>query len=145
MLNSRVVLSVIAFLAAIMLIWLLVSLSVLRPIDFAAIGPFQFVYFVLVFVLYVYFWVYFYRRKRGSTTVVDGRTALSASAVVVGGATGYILIHLGVLVPWNAAELATGSFAVFVVLTVLPVLAWLAIFLNSQRRKAAARQGGAQP
>ena len=145
MLNSRVILSVIAFLAAIMLVWLLVSLSVLRPIDFATIGGAQFIYFVLVFIFYVYFWVYFYRRKRGSKTVVDGRAALSASALVVGGATGYILIHLGVLVPWNAANLATGSFAVFVVLTVLPVLAWLVIFLHSQRRKAAARQGNAQP
>ena len=145
MLNSRTALSVIAFLAAIMLIWLLVSLSVLRPIDFAAIGAAQFIYFVLVFVFYVYFWIYFYRRKRGSKTVVDGRTALSASALVVGGATGYILIHLGVIVPWNATELATGSFAVFVALTVLPVLAWLVIFVSSQRRKAAARHGGAQP
>ena len=140
--NSRIILSAIAFVSAIMLIWTLVSLGAIAPIELATIGPIKFAYFVLVFVFYVYYWVYFYNRPRGSKTVVDGRTALSASALIVGGTVGYALIDLGILVPWSSVERSGGNFAIFIACTILPLVAWFVIFLKSRHRRAAADQGG---
>ncbi len=136
MLNSRIFLSIIAFMSAIILIWLLVSFAVLEPIVFATISLIKLIYFTFVVVCYVYFWIYFYRRPRGSKTYVDGRTALSVSAFIVGGSTGYVLIDLGSLAPWNISEFETGSFAIFVAATVLPVMTWLVVFINSWRRRS---------
>jgi uncharacterized membrane protein len=125
-----------------MLIWMLVSLSVLNPVNFDGLGSFKFVYFICVFVFYVYSWIYFYRRPRGSKTLLDGRTALSVSAFILGGATGYALIDFGFIASRNVSELATGSFAIFVGCTVLPIMAWLAVYISTLRRKNAALRSG---
>ena len=125
-----------------MLIWMLVSLSVVDPINFDSLGSFKSVYFICVLVSYVYFWIYFYRRPRGSKTVVDGRTALSVSAFIVGTVTGYALIDVGFIASRNISELATGSFAIFVGCTVLPIMTWLAVYINTLRRKNAALRSG---
>lgn len=138
--NTRISLSVIAFVSSIILVWMLVSLGALEPIEFATINLIKLVYFVFVFVSYVCFWIYFYRRPRGSKTYVDGRAALSVSAFIVGVATGYTLIDFGFLIPLNISELAPGSFAIFVAATVLPVMAWLVVFINTRRRMNFARR-----
>ena len=135
--NSRIVLSVIAFLAAIMLVWLLVSMALLEPVDLETISPLKFVYFFSVLIFYVYFWIYFFRRPRGSKVVVDGRTALSICAFIVGITIGYAVIDYGILVPRNTSELSTGSFGIFVASTVLPALAWLTVFIHTRRRRSA--------
>lgn len=138
--NSRISLSVVAFVSAILLVWMLVSLGALEAIEFATVSLIKLVYFIFVFVGYVYFWIYFYRRPRGSKTYVDGRAALSVSAFIVGVATGYTLIDFGFLIPLNISELAPGSFAIFVAATVLPVMAWLVVFINTRCRMNLARR-----
>ena len=140
--NSRICLSIIAFLSAIMLTWMLVSLSVVDPINFDSLGSLKSVYFICVLVSYVYFWIYFYRRPRGSKTLLDGRTALSVSAFILGAATGYALIDFGFIASRNISELATGSFAIFVGCTVLPIMTWLAVYISTLRRKNAALRSG---
>ena len=139
--NSRITLSVIAFFSAIMLIWLLVSLSVLKPVDLEAISPLEFTYFISVLVVYVYFWFYFFHRPRGSKVVVDGRTALSVCAFIVGFTLGYALIDYRILVPQDTSELSTGGFGIFVASTIVPVLAWLFLYIYTLRRKNAALSG----
>ena len=136
--NSRIFLSIVAFLSAIMVIWMLVSLGVLEPLNFVTLSSFKSVYFVSVFVCYVYFWVYFYRRPRGNKTVLDGRTAMSVCAFIVGGITGYALIDLGIFVPQNTTRLLPGTFAIFVSCTVLPLMIWLAAYVKTLRKRKAA-------
>lgn len=133
--NSRILLSLIAFLSAVMVIWMLVSLGVLDPLQIATLSAPKLVYFVSVSLVYLYFWVYFFRRPRGSKTVVDGRTALSVSAFIVGGTIGYALIDLGIIVPQNTSRLLPWSFAIFVSCTLLPILVWGAVYAKSLRDK----------
>ncbi len=142
--NSRIFLSIIAFLSGFMLIWLLISLVALGPTNIAIVGSFKFVYFVSMFVLYVYFWIYFYRRPRGSKTLLDGRTALSGSAFIVGVATGYTFIDFGFIASRTTSEPATGSFAVFVGCTMLPIMTWLAVYIISMYRRNAALRSEAE-
>jgi len=141
--NSRIYLSIIAFLSGFMLIWLLISLASLGSTNVVVVGSFKFVYFVSMFVLYVYFWIYFYRRPRGSKTLLDGRTALSGSAFILGGATGYAFIDFGFIASRTASELATGSFSIFVGCTVLPIMIWLAVYITTLYRKNAALRSAA--
>ena len=136
--NSRISISIAAVLSGFMLIWLLISWSALGPTDVATVGSFKFVYFVSTFVLFVYFWIYFYRRPRGGKTLLDGRTALSGSAFIVGVATGYAFIDLGFIASRNSPEPAAGSFAAFVGWTMLPIMTWLAVYIISMYRKNAA-------
>jgi len=136
--NSRILLSIIAFLSAVMVIWMLVSLGVLEPLNIETLSPPKLVYFVSVFLIYAYFWAYFFRRPRGSKTVIDGRTALSVSAFIVGGITGFALIELGIIVPQNTSRLLPWSFAAFVSCTLLPILVWGAIYMKTLRDKKVA-------
>lgn len=139
--NSRILLSVFAFLSAVMVIWMLVSVGVLEPLNVATLSPLKFAYFAFVFACYVCFWVYFYRRPRGSRIVLDGRTALSVSAFIVGGVTGYALIELGIFTPLNTKAALPGSIAIFVACTLLPIVIWLAVYAKTLRnRKAALRR-----
>jgi hypothetical protein len=94
----------------------------------------------LVFVFYVYYWVYFYSRPRGSVVVIDGRAALSASALIVGGTVGYALVDLRLLQPWSQAEAGQAHFPYFVTLTLLPLAAWMALFLRTLRKKRLSRR-----
>jgi hypothetical protein len=136
--NSRILLSIIAFLSAVMVIWMLVSLGALEPLNIETLSPPKLAYFVSVFLIYAYFWVYFFRRPRGSKTVIDGRTALSVSAFIVGGISGYALIELEIIVPQNTSRLLPWSFAAFVSCTLLPILVWGAIYVKTLRDKKAA-------
>jgi len=138
--NNRTVLSAVAFLSALMLIWILVSLAVLEPIDFETISPIEYIYFLFVLVVYIYFWIYFYSQPQGSRTFVDGRTELSVSAFFSGVATGYVFVDFGIIVPWDSSELATGSFTTFVACTVIPVMARLVFLISIRRRKSVARR-----
>ena len=133
--NSRILLSIIAFLSAVTVIWLLVSLGVLEPLNITTLSSSKVAYLVFVFLIYAYFWIYFFRRQPGSKTLVDGRTALSASAFVVGATVGYALIDLGIFVPQDAAILLPGSFAIFVGCTLLPIIVWLVIFVKTLHGK----------
>lgn len=136
--NSRILLSIIAFLSGVMVIWMLVSLGVLEPLNIETLSPLKLVYFISVFLMYAYFWIYFFRRPRGSKTVIDGRTALSVSAFIVGGTIGYALIELGFIVPQNTSRLLPWSFAAFVSCTILPILVWAAIYVKTLREKKVA-------
>ena len=142
--NSRICISIAAFLSGFMLIWLLISWAALGPANVATVGSFRFVYFVSMFVLFVYFWIYFYRRPRGGKTLLDGRTALSGSAFIVGVATGYAFIDFGFIASRNTSEPATGSFAIFVGCTMLPIMTWLAVYIISLYRKNAALRSEAE-
>lgn len=144
MANSRIHLSVIALLSGFMLIYMLVSLAGLGPTDVATVGSSKFIYFVCIIVLYVYFWIFFYRRHRGSRTLLDGRAALSGSAFILGGAIGYVCIDLGIIASLHNSEFATGSFAIFVGYTVLPIVAWIIFYIATLRRKNAALRAAAK-
>lgn len=138
--NSRICISIMAFLSGFMMIWLLISWTALGPANVTTVGSFRLVYFACVFFVFVYFWIYFFRRPRGSKTLLDGRTALSGSAFIVGVAIGYGCIELGLIASRTTAEAAAGGFAVFVGLTMLPIVAWLALYTVTMfRRKAALR------
>ncbi len=132
--NSRICISIVAFLSGFMLIWLLISWAALGPTNVATVGSFRFVYFACMFVLFVYFWIYFYRRPRGGKTLLDGRIALGGSAFIVGVATGYAFTNFGLIAPRNTSETATGSFAIFVGCTLLPIMTWLAVYIISMYR-----------
>ena len=137
--NSRISVSIAAFLSGFMLIWLLISSAAQGPTNVPPVGSFRFVYLVTMFIFFGYFWLYFYRRPRGGgKSFLDGRTALSGSAFIVGVATGYAFIAFGLIASHNAAEPATGSFAVFVACTLLPIVTWLAVYIVSLYRKNAA-------
>jgi hypothetical protein len=138
--NSRLLLSFAAFLTGIALIWMLVSLHVIERLDLGHIAWVQFVYFVIVFVFYVYYWLYFYNRPRGSKTVIDGRLALSVSALIVGGTVGYALIDLRVLVPWRPAGVGPGHFPYFIACTLSPLALWFLLFLRTRQQKRAERR-----
>ena len=137
--NSRILISIMAFLSGFMMIWLLNSWQTLGPTSVTNVGSFRFVYFVCMFVLFVYFWIYFYRRPRGGRTLLDGRTALSGSALIVGVATGYAFIEFGLI-----ASRTGGSFAIFVGCTLLPILGWLAVYIISMYRRYAALRSEAE-
>jgi uncharacterized membrane protein len=124
-----------------MVIWMLVSVGVLEPLNFATLSPLKIAYFAFVFACYVCFWVYFYRRPRGSEIVLDGRNALSISAFIVGSVTGYTLVDLGIFAPVNTKAVLPGPFVIFVACTLLPIVIWLAIYAKTLRnRKAALRR-----
>jgi len=143
--NSRICVSIAAFLSGFMLIWLLISSTALGSTNVPHVGSFRFVYLVAMFMFFVYFWIYFYRRPRGSgKSLLDGRTALSGSAFIVGVATGYAFIVFGLIASRNTSEPATGSFAVFVGCTVLPIVIWLAVYIISLCRKNAALRSEAE-
>ena len=92
-----------------------------------------------MFLFFGYFWIYFFRRPRGSgKSLLDGRTALSASAFIVGVATGYAFIVFGLIASRNASDPAAGSFSVFVGCTLLPIGIWLAVYAVSLHRRNAA-------
>ena len=137
--NSRILISIMAFLSGFMMIWLLNSWQTLGPTSVTNVGSFRFVYFVCMFVLFVYFWIYFYRRPRGGRTLLDGRTALSGSALIVGVATGYAFIEFGLI-----ASRTGGSFAIFVGCTMLPIMTWVAAYTISLYRKNAALRSEAE-
>lgn len=138
--DSRICISIMAFLSGFMMIWLLISWTALGPANIATVGSFRFAYYICMFVLFAYFWIYFYRRPRGGKTLLDGRTALSGSAFIVGVATGYAFIEFGFIVAPTASGPATGGFATFVGLTILPITTWLAIYtITLYRRKTALR------
>lgn len=144
MANSRIYLSIIALLSGFMLVYLLFSLAGLGPANVATAGSFKFVYSVGIVVLYGYFWIFFFRRQRASRTLLDGRAALSGSAFILGGAIGYVGIDLGVIASPHTSEFATGNFAIFVGYTMLPILAWLVIYIATLRRKNAALRAAAE-
>jgi len=138
--NSRIFLSIIAFLSGFVLIWLLTSWAALGPTDVAAVGSFRLVYIASMFVLFVYFWVYFFRRPRGGKTLLDGRTALSGSAFIVGVCLGYALIDFGLIATHSISAPVTGSFMIFVGCTLLPITAWLVLYtINLFRKNAVLR------
>lgn len=140
--NSRICISILAFVSGFMMIWLLISWAALMPANVATVGSFRFVYCVSVFVLFAFFWTYFFRRPRGGRTLLDGRTALSGSAFIMGATTGYAFIEVGTVAAPAASNLATGGFATFVGLTMLPIMAWVALYtITLYRRKAALRDG----
>ncbi|MDX1576340.1 MAG: hypothetical protein R3285_09105, partial [Kiloniellales bacterium] len=97
-----------------MLIWLLISWTGLGPTDASAFGSFRLAYLLGMLVLFSCFWVYFFRRPRGGKTLLDGRTALSGSAFIVGVATGYASIELDLIASRAVSGHAAGSFAIFV-------------------------------
>lgn len=136
--NSRLLLSAAAYVAGIALIWMLISLHVIEQLDLRHMDGIEFSYFVLVFVFYVYYWIYFYNRPRGSVVVVDGRAALSASALIVGGTVGYALVDLGILMPWRTAGVGQGHFPYFIAITLSPLGIWAALFLWTLRQKRGA-------
>ena len=138
MISSRILLSIIAFLSAVMVIWMLVSLGVLEPLNIETLSPLKLAYFISVLLIYAYFWIYFFRRPRGSKTVIDGRTALSVSSFIVGGTIGYALIELGIIVPQNTSRLLPWSFAAFVSCTLFPMVLWLALYLKTLHEKRVA-------
>ena len=142
--NSRICLSILAFLAGFVLIWLLTSWTALGPTDVAAVGSFRFVYIASMFVLFVYFWVYFFRRPRGGKTLLDGRAALSGSAFIVGVSLGYASIDFGFIATHSISEPVAGGFAIFVGCTMLPIMTWLAVYINSMYRKNAALRSEAE-
>jgi len=142
--NSRISISIVAFLSGFMMIWLLISWTTLGSAHVATVGSLRFVYFVCMFALFGYFWIYFFRRPRGGKTLLDGRFALSASACIVGVATGYAFIDLGLIASRNTSELAAGNFAVFVGCTLLPILAWLTVQIISMYRRNAALRSEAE-
>jgi hypothetical protein len=107
--NSRICISIMAFLSGFMMIWLLNSGMALEPTSVTYVGSFRSVYFICMFALFAYFWIYFYRRPRGGRTLLDGRTALSGSALIVGAATGYAFIEFGLI-----SSRSGGSFGIFV-------------------------------
>ena len=143
--NSRICISIAAFLSGFMLIWLLISSAALGPTAVPPVGSFRFVYLVSMFIFFGYFWIYFYRRPRGGgKSLLDGRTALSGSAFIVGVATGYAFIVFGFITSHNTSEPATGSFTVFVGCTMLPIMTWLAVYIISLYRKNAALRSEAE-
>jgi len=135
--NSRIFLSIIAFLSGFVLIWLLTSWAALEPTDVAAVSSFRLVYIASMFVLFVYFWVYFFRRPRGGKALLDGRTALSGSAFIVGVSIGYALIDFGLIATHSISEPVAGSFTIFVGCTLLPIMAWLVLYIITLFRKNA--------
>ena len=139
--SSRIFLSIVAFLAAGMAVWLLVSLGMVTPVESSRMSGGEMAYIVAIFALYAYFWVYFFRRQRGDKTVVDSRAALSVCASIVGVTVALTLIDAGILVP---LKLASQGFAVFVIATILPVVAWLGVFFSARHRRNADRQAGAE-
>jgi hypothetical protein len=128
-----------AFLSGFMMIWLINSWLALGPTSVTTAGSFRFAYFALVFGLFAFFWIYFFRRPHGGRALIDGRTALSGSALIVGVATGYAFIEFGLI-----ASHVGGSFAVFVGCTMLPILAWLAVYLISMFRRHAVLKSQAE-
>ena len=139
MLNSRIVLSVIAFFAGLMLVVALVTLGVIDPLGFVALSFAFKIYFIAVYTGYVYFWFFFFRRRRGSKTVVDGRTALSVCGLIVGGCSGYVLVDTGFIAPTRFSPETTSGSLFLIVATILPFLIWFAVFAHSRRRMKAAR------
>ncbi len=142
--NSRICLSILAFLVGFGLIWLLTSWAALGSTDVAAVGSFRFVYIASMFALFVYFWVYFFRRPRGGKTLLDGRVALSGSAFIVGVSLGYALIDFGLIATHSISEPVAGGLAIFVGCTMLPIMTWLAVYINSMYRKNAALRSEAE-
>lgn len=142
--SSRICISILAFVSGFMMIWLLISWAAMMPANVATVGTFRFVYCGSVFVLFAFFWTYFFRRPRGSRTILDGRTALSGSAFIMGAATGYAFIEFGVVAAPAASNLATGGFATFVSLTMLPIMAWLALYTITLFRRKTALRGEAE-
>ena len=143
--NSRITISIAAFLSGFMLIWLLISSAAQGATSMPQVGTFRFVYLASMFIFFGYFWVYFFRRPRGSgKALLDGRTALSGSAFIVGVATGYAFILFGLIASGRVLEPVTGTFAVFVGCTLLPIMVWLVIFTISLYRKNTALRSETQ-
>ena len=143
--NSRVCISIAGFLSGFMLIWLLIVSTAPGSTPVPQVGSFRFVYLAGMFVFFGYFWIYFFRRPRGSgKALLDGRTALSGSAFIVGVATGYAFVVFGLIASGSASEPVTGTFAVFVGCTLLPIMVWLAVFIISLCRKHAALRSQAE-
>jgi hypothetical protein len=136
--NSRVCISIAGFLSGFMLIWLLISWTGLGPTEADAVGTFRIAYLLVVFALFGCFWVYFFRRPRGGKTLLDGRTALSGAAFIVGVATGYAFIELGLIASRTVSGNSASSFAIFVGCTFVPIMAWLVVAINSLYRRSAA-------
>ncbi len=136
--NSRVSISIAGFLSGFMLIWLLISWMALGPSDASAFGSLRLAYWLGMLVLFSFFWVYFFRRPRGGKALLDGRSALSGCAFIVGVAAGYAAIELGLIAARPASGQSASGFAVFVGCTLLPIMAWLVVAINSLYRRSAA-------
>ena len=65
--------------------------------------------------------------------------------MIVGGTVGYALIDLGVLVPWRPTQGGDANFAAFIACTLVPLAAWVYVFLRSYQQKLAARRGHSKP
>lgn len=138
MANSRICISVLAFLSGFLMIWLLNSSMALKPTSSTHIGSPEFLYLACMLVLFSYFWVYFYRRPRGGRIFLDGRTALSGSALMVGAAVGYAFIEFGLI-----SSRTGGTFGILVGYTILPITAWLAVYMISMYRRHVALRSNA--
>jgi hypothetical protein len=142
--NSRVCISIAGFSSGFMLIWLLISWTGLGPADASAAGSFRVAYLLAMLVLFSCFWVYFFRRPRGGKTLLDGRTALSGSAFIVGVATGYAFIELELIVSRTVSGHSAGGFAIFIGCTLVPIMAWLVVAINSLYQRSAALRSESQ-
>ena len=142
--NTRVCISMAGFLSGFMLIWLLITWVGLGPANGVTASPLRVVYFLFMFALFGYFWIYFFRRPRGDKTLLDGRTALSGCAFIVGVTTGYALIEFGIVATRAASEHSAGGFAIFVGCTLLPILIWLVVSINSLHRRNTALRSQSQ-
>ena len=136
MANSRICISILAFMSGFMMIWLLNSGMAMEPANARYVGSFEQLYFSCILAFFAFFWIYFYRRPRGSKTLLDGRTALSGSAFMVGAAIGYAFIAFG-LISYRTG----GTFGILVGYTILPIMAWLAIYIACLFRRHAALKG----
>ena len=138
--NSRVSISILAFVSGFMLIWLLTFWAASQSTDVASAGPFRLLYIAFMFSFFAFFWIYFFRRPRGDKTFLDGRTALSGSAFIVGASAGYASIDFGLLASHNDSAPVAGNFMSLVGCTLLPIMAWLVLcIITLVRRKAILR------
>ena len=138
MANSRTCISVLALLSGFMMIALLNAGMAMEPTSVSYVSSYRYLYLICTLVLFAYFWVYFYRRPRGGRTLLDGRTALSGSALMVGAGIGYGFIEFGLF-----SSPTGGTFGIFVGYTILPIAAWLAVYITCMYRRHAALRSSA--
>ena len=133
--SSRVWLSITALLSAVMIVWTLVSVKVLSPVNFGAAGSWELFAYGVGFLIPALFWLHIFFRPRGQSVIIGGRFALSVGAFLVGAEAAMVLLYFKAITPLPLSKLPTWEFALFVVCIALSVLIWPIIFFVNRGQK----------
>ncbi len=127
MLNSRIWLSMSAFVFGAMAAWGLTSFGLVTMIDLT-LPLAGWLVFGAIFAVPIVSWLYFFFRPRGVKVIVGSRGALSVSAFTVGSMLSFLLMFLHIISPFSFVYQSPASFGMFVICLIVPFAFWVIVF-----------------